>query len=69
MTKTKRTRTHNPDWRDPKEARAARQAKRQKALNDLAQAAGYETWTKLETAALGGARIVLNAEAQPEQDE
>lgn len=57
---TPRKRTNNPNWPDTKEARAARQAKRMARLNELARAAGYETWRKLETAALSGDVISLN---------
>lgn len=59
-TKPRPPRKNNPNWPDSKEARAARQAKRRAALNEIARAHGYETWVKLETAALAGARIVLN---------
>jgi hypothetical protein len=62
-------RKHNPDWADTKEARAARQARRRAALNELAQAHGFDTWDKLATAALAGTRIVLNAEGQAPQAE
>lgn len=47
-------RKHNPAWRDPPENRAARQRKRLDALNEIAQALGFETWRRLETAALRG---------------
>lgn len=59
-TKPRPTRKHNSNWPDSKEARAARQARRRAALNELASVHGYETWVKLETAALAGERIVLN---------
>ena len=57
-------RKNNPAWPDTKEGRAARQAKRRAALNDRARAHGYDTWDKLATAALAGARIVLNDSEQ-----
>lgn len=53
MTESKR-RKHNPAWHDGREARAMRQRKRAARLDELAQAVGYETWRKLETAALNG---------------
>lgn len=59
--KSSKPRKHNPEWKDSREARAARQAKRLSRLNAIAQAAGYDTWRKLETAALGGEVINLNA--------
>ena len=56
---TSKPRKHNPAWADSREARAARQAKRLSRLNAIAQAAGYDTWRKLETAILNGlARVV-----------
>lgn len=48
-------RRHNPAWRD--NTRAERQAKRLAALNEAAQAAGFETWRRLETAVVNGAKI------------
>lgn len=59
-TKPRPPRRNNPAWPDTKEARASRQAKRRASLNELARAHGYATWDKLATAALAGARIVLN---------
>lgn len=63
-TKPRPPRKNNPNWRDSKEARADRQAKRRAALNELARAHGHETWVKLETAVLAGERIVLNDNEQ-----
>lgn len=54
MTDDKPKRKYNPAWRDPKEARATRQAKRLAQLNEAAQALGYPTWRKLETAIIRG---------------
>ena len=45
-------RTHQPHWQDA--TRAERQRRRQAALNDLARAAGFDSWRKLETAAING---------------
>lgn len=56
-------RRRNPAWNDPKEARAARQAKRQEVLNEIARASGFDSWSKLATAAMNGQRIVLNEAA------
>jgi len=56
-TTARKPRKHNPAWRDT--TRAARQAQRQQTLNAAAQAAGYETWRKLETAVKNGAAIQI----------
>lgn len=59
MTKPRK---HNPAWPDSREARAMRQRRRAERLNELAQAVGYETWRKLETAALNGDVVIAKAE-------
>lgn len=41
-----------------------RQSARSAALDGVAQAAGYETWRQLETAAKNGQQIVINEEVQ-----
>ena len=56
MTKPRK---HNPEWKDSREARAARQAKRLSRLNVIAQAAGFNTWRKLETAVLNGKAAIV----------
>lgn len=40
------TRKHNPAWRDG--TRNERQRRRQAALDEAAQAAGFETWSRLD---------------------
>ena len=45
-------RKHNPAWAD--NTRAERQARRRAALDEIARAVGYDTWRKLETAAING---------------
>lgn len=62
MTKTKRK--HNPAWAD--NTRAERSRKRLSRLNEIARAAGFDTWRKLETAALNGVAINLNAPREVE---
>jgi hypothetical protein len=52
-------RKHNPAWRDG--TRNERQRRRQAALDEAAQAAGYETWRRLETAVVNGASIRIDA--------
>jgi len=52
------TRKHNPAWRDG--TRNERQRRRQAALDEAAQAAGFETWSRLETAVINGARIKID---------
>ena len=50
-------RKHNPAWKDATSTERSR--KRREALDAIAQAVGYETWRKLETAILNGlARVV-----------
>ena len=57
MTPTKPPRKHNPAWADNTSTERSR--KRREALDAIAQAVGYETWRKLETAILNGlARVV-----------
>ena len=46
----KAPRKHNPNWKD--RTRKERQQKRREALNQKAQALGYETWSKFETAVI-----------------
>lgn len=41
-------------------ASAARQRRRVDALNEVAQSLGYETWTRLETAVINGARLKID---------
>lgn len=45
-------RTHQPHWQD--NTATSRQQKRRTALNELAQAHGFKSWSELETAALNG---------------
>lgn len=52
-------RKRNPAWKDA--TRAARQRKRQAALDAAAQTAGYATWAKLETAVVNGATVIVTA--------
>jgi hypothetical protein len=56
MTNTRRT--YNPAWHDSREARAARQAKRQAKLDEIAAGLGYATWRKLETAVINGKAVI-----------
>lgn len=56
----KTTRRHKAAWKDA--TTAQRQAARLAKLNLAAQAAGYATWRKLETAVVNGASITV---AQP----
>lgn len=49
-------RKHNPAWAD--NTRAERTKRRREALDAIAQAIGYDTWRKLETAVLNGAAVV-----------
>ncbi len=51
-------RKHNPAWRDG--TRNERQRRRQAALDEAAQAAGFETWSRLETAVINGASIRID---------
>ena len=60
---TPKPRKYNPAWRDT--TRAARQAQRQQTLNAAAQAAGFDTWRKLETAVKNGAGIQIAPVAEP----
>jgi hypothetical protein len=53
-------RKHNPAWAD--NTRAERQARRRAALDEIARAAGYETWRKLETAVMNGRVRVVPAD-------
>jgi hypothetical protein len=53
----KPTRRHNPDWKDATSAQ--RQAARLAKLDLAAQAAGYATWRKLETAVVNGATVTV----------
>jgi hypothetical protein len=53
----KPTRRHNPDWKDA--TSATRQAARLAKLDLAAQAAGYATWRKLETAVVNGASVTV----------
>lgn len=57
-------RRHNPAWRDG--TRNERQRRRQAILDDAAQAAGFETWRKLETAVVNGASIRIDAPPEAE---
>lgn len=52
-------RKHNPIWKDA--TRNERQRRRQAALDAAAQAAGYATWAKLETAVVNGATVIVTA--------
>lgn len=38
---------------------ARRQARRRQRLNEVAQAQGFDTWAKLETAVINGADITI----------
>ena len=53
----KPTRRHNPDWEDS--TSATRQAARLAKLDLAAQAAGFQTWRKLETAVVNGASVTV----------
>jgi hypothetical protein len=57
-------RKHNPAWRDA--TRAERQRRRQAALDAAAQAVGYETWRKFETAVVNGVAIAITLTAPEE---
>lgn len=57
-------RKRNPAWRD--NTRAARQRKRQAALDAAAQAAGFETWSRLETAVVNGATVIVTTVTEEE---
>lgn len=48
----KQKRKHDPKWKD--NTRAERQQKRRDKLNQIAQAAGYASWSAYETAVLNG---------------
>lgn len=50
-------RKHDPRWKDA--TRAARQRRRQAALDAAAQAAGFATWARLETAIVNGASVTV----------
>lgn len=50
-------RKHNPAWRD--QTSAARQAARLAKLDQAAQAAGFASWRKLETAVVNGAVVTV----------
>lgn len=56
---TSKPRKHNPDWPDSREASAARQARRLSRLNAIAQAHGFASWRRLETAALNGKVTII----------
>lgn len=51
MKPTKK-RIHNPAWKD--NTGTERQKNRRAKLNEIAQAAGFESWGKFETAAING---------------
>lgn len=51
-------RRHDPRWRDG--TRNERQRRRQAALDEAAQAAGFETWSRLETAVINGMHITTS---------
>lgn len=65
---TSKPRKHNPAWPDSREARAARQANRLSKLNDVARRCGFETWRRLETAVINGARLEVIPLDSPESD-
>jgi len=54
---SKPRRKHNPAWQDT--TGAQRQAARLARLNEAAQAAGFDTWRKLETAVVNGATVTI----------
>lgn len=45
-------RKHNPAWKDS--TRTQRQSARRAKLNEIAKAAGYESWSKYETEVING---------------
>ena len=57
-------RKRNPAWRD--NTRNERQRRRQAALDAAAQAAGYATWAKLETAVVNGATVIVTVVTEKE---
>jgi hypothetical protein len=57
MNKTKRT--HQPHWKD--NTRTQRQQNRREKLNQIAQAAGFASWSAYETAVINGKVKVKNA--------
>lgn len=52
--KPKKTRKHNPAWKDTPEQKSARQRTRRARLKELAQGYGYASWEALATAILNG---------------
>lgn len=62
---TKPRRKRNPAWQDA--TRAKRQANRQAPLNEVAQALGFDSWRKFETAVKNGMMIAI-VQAEPDED-